>query len=494
MSCSQGLSHSTVSGYLARAEAAGIRWPLPEEVDDAALEAQLFPGNGDQPNRRRPEPDWARVYQELRHKGVTLQLLWLEYKQAHPDGYQYSRFCDLYRRWLKTLDVPLRQVHRGGEKAFVDWAGQTVPVVDRATGEVREAHVFVGVLGASNYTYAEASFTQDLPAWIEAHCRMFEFFGGVPGAIVPDNTKTAVSWTCRYEPGLVRSYEEMAAHYGTVILPARPRKPRDKAKVETAVQVVERWVLAPLRHRTFTSLPELNQAIREGIEALNHRPFQKLSGSRRTLFEALDRPALKPLPAQRYEYAEWKRAKVNIDYHVEVDRNFYSVPYQLVGQEVEVRLTAGTVEVFHRVQRVASHRRSHGRGQTLTDPQHRPAAHQRHLEWTPSRLIRWAEGIGPQTAALVRTLLESYPHPEQGYRSCLGILRLAKRFGPARLEAACGRALRLGARSYRSVRSILDHGLDRLPLEAQDQAPAPVHHLNLRGAAYYTNSGGACPC
>jgi len=491
---SQGLSHSTVSDYLARAEAAGITWPLPEDLDEAAVEARLFPGHGEEPRRRRPEPDWAWVHRELRRKGVTLQLLWLEYKQEHPDGYQYSRFCDLYHRWRQTLDIPLRQVHRAGEKVFVDWAGQTVPVVDPATGEVREAYVFVGALGASNYTYAEASFSQDLRAWILAHCRMFEFFGGVPRIVVPDNPKTAVTQACRYEPGLNRSYEEMAAHYGAVVLPARPKKPRDKAKVETAVQMVERWVLAPLRHRTFFSLAELNRAIREGIEALNDRPFQKLAGSRRTLFEALDRPALLPLPARRYEHAEWKRATVNIDHHVEVDHNYYSVPHRLVRREVEVRLTATTVEVLHRGQRVASHVRSYGRGQYLTDERHRPAAHQRHLEWTPSRLIRWAEAVGPETARLVRTLLETRPHPEQGYRSCLGIIRLGRRFGSARLEAACGRALLLGALSYRSVRSILEKGLDRLPLEAPGQPPAPIRHPNLRGARYYGDEGGASSC
>lgn len=491
---SQGLSHSTVSDYLARAEAAGIAWPLPEDLDEAALEARLFPGNASEAGRGRAEPDWAQVHQELRRKGVTLQLLWLEYKQEHPDGYQYSRFCDLYHRWRQSLDIPMRQVHRAGEKVFVDWAGLTVPVADPATGEVRDAYVFVGALGASNYTYAEASLTQEQPAWIMAHCRMFEHFGGVPALIVPDNPKTAVTKACRYEPGLNRTYEDMAAHYGAVVIPARPSKPRDKAKVETAVQIVERWVLAPLRHRTFFSLAELNRAIREGIEALNNRPFQKLPGTRCTLFETLDRPALKPLPARRYEYADWKRATVNIDHHVEVAGNYYSVPYQLIRQEVEVRLTATTVEVLQRGQRVASHARSHSKGRYITDDRHRPAAHRKHLEWTPSRLAAWAETVGPETARLVNAILESRPHPEQGYRSCLGVMRLGRRFGTERLEAACGRALLLGALSYRSVKSILEKGLDRQPLEAAAARPAPVRHPNLRGAAYYANKEGASSC
>ena len=478
---SLGLSHSTVSGYLGRAEAAGVLWPLPEDLGDAELEARLFPGSEGQ-GRRRPEPDWGRVHRELRRKGVTLQLLWLEYKREHPNGYQYSRFCDLYRRWLKTADLVMRQVHRAGEKVFVDWAGLTVPVVDSATGEVREAYVFVGALGASNYTYAEASFSQALPAWITAHCRMFEFFGGVPAVVVPDNPRTAVVQSCRYEPDLHPTYREMAAHYGTAIIPARPKKPRDKAKVETAVQAVERWVLAPLRNRTFFSLAELNQAIREGIEQLNARPFQKLPGCRKGLFETLDRPALKPLPPTRYEFAEWRKARVNIDYHVEVDKNFYSVPYQLVGQEVEVRLGATTVEVFYQGQRVAAHARSSGKGRYVTEDRHRPAAHRRHLEWTPSRLVAWAGNIGPETAQLVRLLLASRPHPEQGYRSCLGLLRLARQYGASRIEAAAARALAIGALSYRSVKSILERGLDLVPLPAEaSHTPAPLRHTNLRG-------------
>lgn len=489
-----GLSHSTVSEYLGRAEVAGIGWPLPADLDDAALEARLFPGNGEDPTRCRPEPDWAEIHQELRKKGVTLHLLWLEYKAQNPDGYQYSRFCERYHHWRQLLDIPMRQVHRAGEKVFVDWAGLTVKVADPQTGEVREAYVFVGALGASNYTYAEASFQQDLPAWIMAHCRMFEFFGGVTRIIVPDNPKTAVIKACRYEPGLNLTYQEMAAHYGTVIIPARPGKPRDKAKVETAVQVAERWVLAPLRHRTFFSLAEVNQALREGIEALNNRPFQKLPGCRRTLFESLDKPALKPLPARRYEFAEWKKAGVNIDHHVEVADNFYSVPYQLVQQAVEVRLTATTVEILYRGQRVAAHTRVFGKGQYVTNDHHRPTAHQKHLEWTPDRLVHWAESVGPNTGRLVQVILASRPHPEQGYRSCLGIIRLAKHYSVPRLEAAAGRALALGAHSYHSVKSILGKGLDRLPLEAEVSGPAPIPHQNLRGADYYSQNKEVPSC
>lgn len=484
------LSHSTVSDYLARAQAAGLSWPLPEHLDDAALENLLFRPKGRVRGRTYPEPDFAYIHRELRRKGMTLHQLWLEYKQEHPDGYQYSRFCELYQEWHKGLDVVLRQTHRAGEKVFVDYAGQTIPVIDPVTGNVVPAYLFAAVLGASNYTYAEATLSQDLLSWISAHIHAFEFFGGVPRIIVPDNTKTAVSSPCRYEPDLNPTYQEMAAHYGAVVIPARPRKPRDKAKVETGIQVAERWILARLRDRQFFGLASLNEAIREGLHELNERPFQKLEGCRRTLFETLDKPALLPLPPVRYEFAVWKKARVNIDYHIEVEHNYYSVPYQLVRQEVDVRLTAGTVEVFHRGRRVATHARLHGRGAFSTDPQHRPAAHQRYLEWSPSRLVSWAEGIGPHTARLVAALLETRPHPEQGYRSCLGILSLSKRYPTDRLEAACRRALAMGAIAYRHVKSILEKGLDRLPPESEsDRPPILPRHENLRGPGYYREEG-----
>ena len=488
---SLSISHSTVSDLIKRARKAGFSWPLPEELDEAALEARLYPHRvGSFPCRPAPDMEW--VHRELRKKGVTLQLLWLEYKERHPDGYQYSQFCEHYRRWCQKLDVVMRQTHRAGEKMFVDFAGQTVPVVDPITGEVHAAYIFVAVLGASNYTYAEALPSQDLPSWIGAHCRALEFFGGVPEIVVPDNPRVGVSHPSYYEPDINPTYQEMAAHYGAVVIPARPRKPRDKAKVEVGVQVVERWILAALRNRTFTSLAELNQAIREALEKLNNRPFKKLEGSRRTLFETLEKPALKPLPPTRYAFATWKKARVNIDYHVEVDKNFYSVPYQLVRQEVEVRLTQTTVEVFSRGQRVASHPRSLARGQHVTDPRHMPAAHRKHLDWSPSRLLHWAGTVGPATAELVRVILESRPHPEQGYRACLGIIRLGKHYPPERLEAAARKALACGATSYRSLKSILEKGLDRLPLQ-KESVPNPVpDHTNLRGPAYFRGKREGC--
>jgi transposase len=490
---SLSLAHSTVGEYLGRAGAAGLSWPLPEDMDEARLEALLFPGNSQNHRKCYAEPDFALIHRELRRKGVTMQLLWQEYKRENSNGYQYSRFCELYQEWSKTLDLSMRQVHRAGEKMFVDWAGQTVPVTDMATGEKVPAYVFVAVLGASNYTYVEVSLSMDLFSWITAHCNAFEFFGGVPEIVVPDNTKTAVNHTCRYEPELNPTYREMAAHYGTAVIPARPRKPRDKSKAETSVRVVESWVLAPLRNRTFFSLAELKEAIRSGVHEMNSRPFQKLEGSRRTLFETLDRPALKPLPLKRYEFAVWKKARVNIDYHIEVEHNYYSVPYQLAQKEVDVRVTSGTVEVLHKGRRVALHPRSYGKGRFNTDPNHRPEKHQKYLEWTPSRLVSWAQTVGSDTARLVQVLLESRPHPEQCYRSCLGIMSLSKKYSHERLDAACRRALAIGAISYRSVKSILEKGLDQIPPEDSLVTPQPVQHVNLRGPGYYSQKG-VLPC
>jgi transposase len=483
-----GISPSTVVEYERRARQAGLCWPLPEGLDDAQLEALLFPPTAPA-HVARPLPNWGNVHQELRRKGVTLQLLWLEYKGRHPGGYQYSQFCELYRRWEKKLDVVLRQSYRAGEKAFVDYAGPTIPVVDAETGEVCEAQLFVGVLGASNYTYAEATWTQTLPDWIGSHVRMFEYWGGAPEVLVPDNLKAGVHKACYYEPDLNPTYHELAAHYGTTVIPARPYHPRDRAKVEAGVQVAERWIVAPLRHHTFFSLGELNHEIIRLREELNERPFQKLEGSRRSLFESLERPALKSLPPAPYEYAEWKKARVNSDYHIQVDFHFYSVPYRLVREQIDVRLTAATLEALYKGRRVAAHPRSRKKGGYTTDPAHMPSAHRKHLEWSPSRLLRWASRVGPATAELVRRILESRPHPEQGYRSCLGLMRLAKSYSPERLEAASRRALPLGALSYRSVKSILQSGLDRLPLEQQTTLALPREHANLRGPEYYRHNG-----
>ena len=402
-------------------------------------------------------------------------MLWEEYRAQEPEGYGYSRFCELYGAWKDTQDIVLRQEHRAGEKLFVDWAGAKIPIHPRETGEMDSASLFVAAMGASSYTFVHATRNRDLRSWIDCHVRAFEFIEGVPKLVIPDNPRTGVDRACRYEPDLNRTYREMAQHYGVAIVPARPYKPRDKAKVEVGVQIVERWIVAALRHRHFYSVAEIDNAIAELLVRLNHRRFRKREGTRASLFAELDRPALQPLPAERYEVAEWKSVRANIDYHVEIDRHYYSVPYQLVGQALEARFTATTLEIFHRSVRVASHPRSSAVYRHSTDPEHRPKSHQAHLEWTPSRPIHWAESVGPATAQITHAILETKPHPEMGYRSCPGILRLAKTYSNERLEGACQRALQLRAFSYQSLRSILKNSLDRqLLLEPDSNKPGPA--------------------
>lgn len=425
ISRSCGIARSTVGEYLQRACRAGISWPLPAPLDEADLEQRLFPPAPVDTVPPRGAPDWAVVHRELRRKGVTLWLLWQEYKAVHPEGYQYTWFCQQYRAWVAKTDVVMRRTHRAGETLFVDYAGQTVAVINRTTGEIHQAQIFVAVLGASNYTYLEATWSQGLEDWLMAHVRAFEFFGGVPASVVPDNLKSGVHRPHRYEPDLNPSYAELAAHYGVAVIPARVRAPRDKAKVEAGVLVVERWVLARLRHRTLFSLEELNHTLRQLLTDLNERAFKKLPGSRRQWFETLERPALQPLPAERYVFAQWKRARVNIDYHIDVDRHYYSVPYPLVRQEVEVRISAQVVEVFHRGQRVACHRRNPAAGHHTTVTAHMPKAHRDYAEWTPQRLIRWAEQTGAHTATLVERILGfccvNFFRPQFGYpRGALG--------------------------------------------------------------------------
>ena len=481
-----GVPGSTVGDHLARARRAGLSWPLPDDLDDARLEARLFgPPSPPMPSELRPVPDWVEVHRELHRKGVTLALLWLEYREHHPDGFGDSWFCQAYRTWQGHLDLVMRQEHRAGEKLFVDFPGMTLPITDPDRGEVWQAELFVAVLGASSYTYAEALPSQELPHWIAGHVHAFEAFEGCTRIIVPDNLRSAVRQAHRYEPDINRTYAEMAAHYGCAVIPARARKPRDKAKVETGVLQAERWILAALRHRTFFSLAEANAAVAERVAWLNARPFKKLPGSRQTMFEAIDRPALRPLPTRPYEYATWKTATVNVDYHVEVERHWYSVPYGLVGQPCDVRVTAGIIEVLHRGHRVASHRRSAQQGRFTTLTEHMPEAHRRHAEWTPGRIIAWAERSGPATGRLVSAIMASRPHPEQGFRSCLGIMRLGRRYGDERLEAAAARALVIGAHSYRSVESILKAGLDAMPLPGSEPVTSIGDHANVRGPGYY---------
>jgi len=472
--------------YEKRAREAGLGWPLPEELDDDALAALVAEAPAAGECGRRPLPDLPYVLRELRKKHVTMQLLWTEYRTAHPDGYGYTQFCHYVTQARKALDPTLRQVYRAGEKLLTDFAGDTIDVIDRSTGEVRPAYLFVAVLGAGNYTYVRAVADMQEARWIGLHVRAFEFFGGVPAAVVCDNTATAVIKADRYEPVLHPLFADMAAHYGTVILPARAGKPRDKAPVEGAVLIAERWIIAALRHHQFFSVAELNDAIAPLLDQLNARPLQRLQVSRRALFEEVDRPALRALPSTRYTFEIWKKATVAIDYHVSLEKHFYSVPYRLVGEEVTARLSPTLVEILHKGRRVASHLRSAVPGKHTTDPAHRPKSHQAHLEWSPSRLIRWAqETVGPQLAALVEGLLERRKHPEHGYRSCLGLMSLAKKYPSERMEAAAARAIAANAYSYQSVKSILATGLDQIALPAQEALPLAPTHENIRGRDYY---------
>lgn len=484
---SLGISAGYVGGIMVRVASLQLDWAQVQAMTEEALEERLYgPRLG--PGVERPLPDPVYIHAERRRPGVTLELLHMEYLEKHPNGYRYTQFCEVYRQWVQKHRLSMRQIHRGGEKLFADYSGKRPHIVDPNTGECVDVELFVAVLGASSLTYAEATASQRGPDFIGSHVRAFDYFGGVAAALVPDQLKSGVTKACRYEPGIQRTYEEMARHYGTVVLPARPARPRDKAKVERAVQVAQRWILARLRNETFFSLEALNVRIGELLEELNNRKMRVYGESRRDLFERLEKAALLPLPAERFSYGEWKQVRVNIDYHVAIDGHFYSVSYELVHEQLEARFTLTTVELFRRGERVTSHARSFNKGGFTTKPEHMPKAHQKHLEWTPSRIIHWASTLGPNTEALVKAILADRPHPEMGYRSCLGILRLGKRYGNERLEAACGRAVAVNARSYRHVESILLKGLDRMPLPPGPSSQTELglgEHENLRGRDYY---------
>jgi transposase len=484
IAASLSIGVTTAGEAIRRARRAGLTWPLPQQLSDDALERLLYPPAQVSAKDRRPQPDWPATHCELRRPGVTLQLLWEEYRGAHPDGYGYSHYCELYDAWKRRLSPTMRQLHVAGERMFVDYAGTTLEVVDGTTGEVRVCQLFVAVLGASNYTYAEATFTQRLVDWIGSHVRAFAFFGGVTAQIVSDNLRSGITKACFYEPAINRSYAEMAAHYGTAIVPARPRKPRDKAKVEVAVQVATRWIAAKLRNRQFFSLSEINGAIRELVTQLNGRVTRHLGTSRCSLFDEIERAALKALPVEPYLYAEWKECKVGFDYHIEVEHHYYSVPHTLLRERVWVRVAAHTVEVFHRGNRVAAHMRSSSDRRHTTVREHMPSSHRRYADWTPERIRRQASEIGGNTATLVDLIMCERTHPEQGFRACVGIIRLLKSYGHDRLEAACGRALEIGARSFTSVNSILKNNLDARRPATAAEGPS-ITHPNIRGPRYF---------
>ena len=482
---SLAISAGSVGATVSRAKRAGLDWAKVEQLGDDELEALLF-GRQRVPGAPRATPDWATVHLELRRPGVTLELLHVEYLERHPDGFRYSAFCRRYRIWAERQDPRMRQTHLAGDKMFVDYSGKRPNIIDRETGELRPVELFVATLGASNLTYAGATETQQVSDWLSSNVKALEYFGGVPRCVVPDQLRSAVRSPGRYEPLTQRSYAELGRHYGMAVVPARPLHPRDKAKVEVAVQIAQRWILARLRNEQFFALSDLNERIGELLEDLNARPMKRFGGaSRREVFDRIERSELRQLPPTRYQKADWKKARVNIDYHIEFDKHYYSVPSQLLKEPVEVRATPTTVEVFHKEKRVAAHRRSSRIGQHTTTSEHMPKSHRAHAEWSPSRLIAWAETIGPHVRQLVESVLRDRPHPEMGYRSCLGILRLAKRYDNERLNAACERALRVNARSYRHVASVLKHGLDKVPLEEEGEPHNLGEHGNVRGPEYY---------
>jgi transposase len=480
------LSHGAVCKYRNVVREAGLSWEEVQQLDEAELERRIWQARPERTPRLAVLPDCAWIHTELkRHRHVTLQLLWDEYHDMHgAAGLRYSAFCERYRQWAKRLQRSMRQRHYAGEKLFVDYAGRTVPIYGARCEEAYRAYIFVGALGASGYAYAEATRTASLPDWLASHVRMLNHYGAAPTILVPDNLRVGVTKADRYEPELQRSYEEMAAHFSIAVIPARPYRPRDKPKAELTVLLVCRWILARLRHQRFFGLDELNAAIGPLLIELNERPFQKLPGSRRSVFEALDRPAMRPLPAAPYVYAEWKRVRAAFDYHVDVDKHYYSVPHALVGQELWARFSAATVEVFHRSQRVASHVRSYQRGAHTTLSEHMPRSHRAHAQWTPTRLINWGASIGANTGAVVEHLLKSKPHPEQGYRACLGLLALARQYGQGRLEAASTLAVELKSLTRKSVLSILKTGRDQRKPATPEQLDLP-EHSNVRGPKYY---------
>lgn len=486
----------SVYNVIKRYKETTLDWPTVCELSDDQLEQRLYETTSP-PKPKRDLPSMTYLHEEMHRPGVTLQLLHIEYLEQNPGGYKYTQFCEYYRRWLKKNDLSMNQIHPAGKRMFVDYSGKRPEIVDRETGECIPVELFVAVLGASSYTYAEATRTQKSADWIWSHKRAFSFFGGVTELVVPDQLRSGVSRPCWYEPGVQRTYDEMADHYNTTILPARGRRPKDKAKVEVGVQVAQRWIMARLRNETFFSLAELNKRIAELLVDLNNRTMKKYKKSRRELYETLDKPALKSLPLMEYSIGRWKlNATVSLDYHVQFENRFYSVPYQLRGEKVDIRADALSLEILSKNKRIASHVIREGKGLYSTKSEHMPKSHRAYSEWSPSRFISWAGKIGENTQRLVTAILEDRPHPEMGYRSCLGILRLEKQYGADRLEKASARAFFARARSYKHVDAILKNGLDKTPLPESSEEPTQLslNHENVRGPEYYTNNGEEICC
>jgi transposase len=476
------VSLGVVQKVISTAKTQELDWAAIEPLDDQQLAQLFYPKSDNRPSNQLQLPDWAEVHQELRSPEVTKHLLWEEYTQAYPNrSYSYPQYCYLYQSWAKKQKRSMRQIHKAGDKLFVDYAGKTMPVVNGETGETRNAQIFVAVLGASNYIFSEATWTQSLPDWLGSHVRALEFIGGAPKLIVPDNLKSGVTKACRYDPDVNPSYQQLSAHYGVAIMPARPYKPKDKAKAEVGVQIIERWILACLRHQTFFSLAELNHSISALLVKVNNKPFKQLTGTRQQWFESLDKPALSPLPKQAYQYTDIKTVKVNIDYHIQYDQHLYSVPHHLVGEKIELHAKEQLIELYFHNQRVFSHVRKYRPG-TTTVAEHMPTRHQKHHQWNAGRLMNWAKDIGDEVLVWVQAQLKQKQHEQQAYRVCLGLLNLSKKYPVKRINSACTIANKSGLYKLKQIKSILQSNQDQLVTESQEQLPLlPQDHENIRG-------------
>jgi len=479
---SQRVSLGAVQKITSRADELALNWNQITLLDERQLARLFYPESDTRTSSAFEQPDWTEVHRELRCKGVTKHLLWEEYTQTYPNrSYSYPQYCFLYQEWVKKQKRSMRQVHQAGDKLFVDYAGQTVPIIDCDTGEIKTAQIFVAVLGASNYTFCEATWTQRLPDWLSSHARAFEFIGGVPKLVVPDNLKSGVSKACRYDPEINPGYAQLAAHYGTAIMPARPYKPQDKSKAEVGVQIIERWILARLRHQTFFSLAELNHCIRTLLVEVNNKPFKQLKGNRQQWFESIDQPALMPLPKQAYQYTDIKTVKVNVDYHIQYDQHLYSVPHHLVGEKLELQAKDRLIELYFHGKRVTSHARQYRPG-TTTVAEHMPVRHEKHHQWSAGRLMNWAKDLGDEVLVWVKTQLQQKQHEQQAYRVCLGLLNLSRQYPPARLNKACAIANQNQLYRLKQIKSILQSNQDQLINESKEQLTLlPQSHENIRG-------------
>ena len=480
------LSLGAVQKITSKAEELGLDWRAIEKLDDRQLAQAIYPQADVRTSGTLQLPDWPDIFKELRFKNVTKHLVWEEYTQQYPNrSYSYAQYCFLYGDWLKKQKRSMRQTHKAGDKLFVDYAGQTIPIVRGDTGEVCFAQIFVAVLGASNYTFVEATWTQTLPDWLGSHVRAFAFIGGVPRLVVPDNLKSGVTRACRYDPDLNPSYEQLGAHYGVAIMPARPRKPKDKSKAEVGVQIIERWILARLRHHTFFSLAELNLCIAALLVDVNNKAFKQLKGSRQTWFESIDEPALLPLPKHAYEYTHIKTVKVNVDYHIQYEDHLYSVPHQLVGEKLQIHAKDKLLEIFFQNKRITSHVRKQGHGMT-TVAAHMPTRHEKHHQWSAGRLMNWAQDLGDDVLIWVKAILAQKQHEQQAYRVCLGLLNLSQKYEPQRLNKACAIATQHRLYRLKQIKSILQSNQDQLLPESKEQLSLlPQAHENIRGPKNY---------